>query len=346
MQDVAIQVIQLLLENEHPSEGVESQWLGQIEGGHLLEFDFGSDVGRIVGDADKSERSGCIPGHHRIKAVDIFGAVAITPFKTQNGLHWILIYCLINIGQRIILLANTSIRHEIVVFRFVSYFLYSPERTWSLDAVAQREVWAGQVSSYLMPIVEAKGRQVLFLHVPKTGGSSIEKHLESIGRMWLIGGSHRSQGLPCSPQHLHAAAIRQFFPELAPDWAFMVVRHPVERLISQYKYQTRKAQWLRKSWSFSVWLRYVLARRKFSPYYRDNHFRPQVEFEGFAAEVFHFEDGLDRCIVSVDNRLGIASEQELVWEKRSAGGKVEVCATDLDVIREVYQSDFKRYGYK
>lgn len=197
-----------------------------------------------------------------------------------------------------------------------------------------------------MPIVETKGQRVLFLHVPKTGGSSIEKHLESIGRVSMIGGSHRSQGLPCSPQHLHAEAIRQHFPALTIDWAFMVVRHPVERLISQYKYQTRKAQWLRKSWSFSVWLRYVLARRKLNPYYRDNHFRPQVEFEGFAAEVFHLEYGLDRCIASVDNRLGIASANELAWEKRSAGGSVAVPAADLDLIREVYRDDFERYGYK
>lgn len=197
-----------------------------------------------------------------------------------------------------------------------------------------------------MPIIETKGQRVLFLHVPKTGGSSIEKHLECIGRVSMIGGSHRSQGLPCSPQHLHAEAIRQHFPALAVDWAFMVVRHPVERLISQYKYQTRKAQWLRKSWSFSVWLRYVLARRKLNPYYRDNHFRPQVEFEGFVAEVFHLEDGLDRCIASVDRRLGVCSEQILTWEKRSPSGKVTVSAHDVNIIREVYSADFSRYGYK
>lgn len=125
----------------------------------------------------------------------------------------------------------------------------------------------------------------------------------------------------------------------------MVVRHPVERLVSEYKYQTRKTPWLRKSWFFSVWLRYALARRKLNPYYRDNHFRPQVEFEGFAAEVFHFEDGLDRCIASIDQKLGVAPGHELVWRKRSTPGKMDVSKNDIELIRAVYRADFDRYGY-
>ena len=198
-----------------------------------------------------------------------------------------------------------------------------------------------------MPIVEVKDQSILFLHVPKTGGSSIERHLQTLGDLRFKGENHRTLGLPCSPQHLHAEAIQKFMPDMSFDWAFMVVRHPVERIVSQYKYQTRKGPWLRKRWSFSVWLRYVLARRKLNPYYRDNHFRPQFEFEGFSAEVFRFEDGLDHCVESVNLKLGLSAPNKLVWEKRSqVSNAVVLSAADIELIKNVYRKDFVRYGYK
>lgn len=197
-----------------------------------------------------------------------------------------------------------------------------------------------------MPIAEVNGKSVLFLHVPKTGGSSIEGYLQSIGSLRLIGGSHRAQGLPCSPQHLHAEAIKKYFPDTPVDWAFMVVRHPLARLLSQYKYQTKKRTWLRNKWMFSVWLRYVFFRKKLNPYYRDNHFRPQVEFEGFSAKVFRFEDGLDACVREVERRFGITGGKQLAWEKRSQPVTLNLSETDIALIRRVYAQDYSRYGYE
>lgn len=194
--------------------------------------------------------------------------------------------------------------------------------------------------------MDVNGQSVLFLHVPKTGGSSIERYLQTLGSLRLIGGSHRAQGLPCSPQHLHADALRANFPSLSIDWAFMVVRHPLERLISQYKYQTKKRPWLRNKWMFSIWLRYVLFRKKLNPYYRDNHFRPQSEFEGFSAKVFRFEDGLDSCVNEVNRHLGLTGTQKLAWEKRSRPVTLNLSVRDVILIKRVYAQDYSRYGYE
>ena len=77
----------------------------------------------------------------------------------------------------------------------------------------------------------------------------------------------------------------EFFVDTVFDGFFMVVRHPVERLLSQYRYQTRKANPIQDRMSFFFWLRYVLLRRRINLYYRVNHFRLPHEFEAFGADV-------------------------------------------------------------
>ncbi len=196
-----------------------------------------------------------------------------------------------------------------------------------------------------MPIVDANGKRILFVHAPKTGGTTIEHYLQSIGQLSLREGGRQPWGLPCSPQHLHAEAINRFFPGLVFDWAFTVVRHPVDRILSEYKYQTRKGKWHYKIWPFSAWLRYVLTRAKLNAYYRDNHFRPQHEFEGFSAEVFRFEDGLNRCVDSINQKLGIVKPNNLIWENRSRSIELVLSNSDIKIIQEFYRTDFKRYGY-
>lgn len=196
-----------------------------------------------------------------------------------------------------------------------------------------------------MPIAKIHDQTVLFLHIPKTGGSSIERHLESVGELGLIGGCHRQQGLPCSPQHLHAAAIKKLFPERTFDWAFMVVRHPVERTISQYKYQIRKTGGMKVKLPFSLWLRYVFGRQRISPHYRDNHFLPQHLYEGFSADVFHFENGIDSCIATINRKFDLAPPTIAPWEKHSEPISLDVSKADLELIRSFYREDFNRYGY-
>ena len=85
----------------------------------------------------------------------------------------------------------------------------------------------------------------------------------------------------------------------------MMVRHPLKRLLSQYRYQTRKPNPVRNRLPFSVWLRYVLLRRRLNPYYRDNHFRPQHEFEVPGVDVFRLEDGLAAPLACLNKLTGV-----------------------------------------
>ena len=188
-----------------------------------------------------------------------------------------------------------------------------------------------------MPVAQINNKLILFIHIPKTGGSSIEKHLKKHSPLSLYG-QMGPPTIPCSSRHFHGALLQDLFADTVFDWSFMVVRHPLRRLLSQYRYrardepltrstvadevcgsrasevgsigwiggersdapvrsiakhpahdrliaelstyQTRKPNPVRNNLPFSVWLRYVLARRRINPYYRDNHFRPQHEFGG------------------------------------------------------------------
>jgi hypothetical protein len=195
-----------------------------------------------------------------------------------------------------------------------------------------------------VPVIRISDKQVLFIHVPKTGGSSIEARLVQIGRVQL-GPRDGRHSFPCSPQHFHRALLEQLFSAGDFDWAFMIVRHPVDRLISQYRYQTRKRRLLRPALPFSLWLRKALLERRFHPYARDNHLRPQHEFEAFGAEVFRFEDGLEAPLAGLGRATGVAIEGSLDQLKQSAPGAVEPSQADIAVIRRAYAKDFQRYGY-
>jgi hypothetical protein len=196
-----------------------------------------------------------------------------------------------------------------------------------------------------MPVARINNQLICFIHIPKTGGSSIEKYLSEHGLISFF----RKIGpplVPCSPHHFHAELLQKFFASDLFDWSFMVVRHPAERLLSQYRYQTRKPNLIRNNLSFSMWLRYVLARRRINPYYRDNHFRPQHEFEAFGAEVFHLEDGLEEPIKKLNSLVGLPEEMGAVWANQTKPRDVDVSPSDRDLIFRVYREDFIRYGYE
>ncbi len=195
-----------------------------------------------------------------------------------------------------------------------------------------------------VPVIRVSGKQVLFIHVPKTGGSSIEARLAELGPVQL-GARNARNGFPCSPQHFHNTLLERLFQEDDFDWAFMIVRHPVSRMVSQYRYETHKRRLRHPTQPFTVWLRETLLARRDNPYLRDNHMRPQHEFEAFGAEVFRFEDGLDAPLAAFGRAVGVAVEGVLHWRKRSAPLTVEPSDADIGMIRRAYARDFERYGY-
>ena len=195
-----------------------------------------------------------------------------------------------------------------------------------------------------MPVAIIDGRGVLFVHIPKTGGSSVERYLSRHGPVFLEGNG-RAAGLRCSAQHLHAEALASIEANEGHDWTFTIVRHPVARLVSEYRYQMRKPGWLRSRLSFSGWLSYALARRAVDPWYRDNHFRPQHEFILPGMEIMRFEAGVDACLRRIAERLGTPAPTASIREKPSPDTQLILTGAALARIRQTYARDFAAFGY-
>lgn len=193
-----------------------------------------------------------------------------------------------------------------------------------------------------MPIFTVQDKRVLFIHVPKTGGTAVAQHLS---QYMDVSFDAQPPGLAVRllPRHLHAEPLQALLSTGMFDWTFMVVRDPVERLASEYRYQKRKP---RPVLPPSLWLRRALWHRSRNPYYRDNHFRPQFEFECFGAEVFRYEDGLEHVIEALNRRIGTDIPRALGRDNVSPAIPVRWSRTDLALIGDTYADDFARYGYE
>ena len=215
-----------------------------------------------------------------------------------------------------------------------------------------------------MPIYvdQEKNLTFLFVHVPKCGGGSIEsffrknKYSEQLFSMNPLGLRK------CSPQHMHAAMLESVLNINRFDYVFAVVRNPVSRIISEYKWQIGRS--IAKD-GIDSW--YDIARKKFleNNFKFDNHMRPMHEFIVNGCNVFRLEDGLSDLPEKIELELkglgvsGLWTVKEIVnqkhnWHQKALDKEPSLKSrfdhalpskgTVLKIIRD-YETDFKRFGY-
>lgn len=90
----------------------------------------------------------------------------------------------------------------------------------------------------VMPIFETPKGKVLFIHIPKTGGSTISRELARHHQMSMNTNSFWP-GYDCTPQHLHAGPLTGLFEPAALAYVFTVVRNPVDRIRSEYNWNQK-----------------------------------------------------------------------------------------------------------
>lgn len=193
-----------------------------------------------------------------------------------------------------------------------------------------------------MPFFERDGKIVLFLHIPKTGGSSVEQHLGAHSRMFFFS-ADAPPVTRVSPQHYTIAMLSAFFG--ADFWhdAFTVVRNPFTRAVSEYHYQLR---FFRKDTPpFEQWLQSSLRRFLEDPYHLDHHLRRQVDFIDRSVRIYRYEDGLELAMADVAQRMGFSSNLPLPRVNEFEKGPVQWTDRAVELVRHVYAPDFKRFGY-
>ena len=216
-----------------------------------------------------------------------------------------------------------------------------------------------------MPLVRIGQVILFFVHIPKTGGSSIEQYRAEIGQVCLV--ARRATGFSAvTPQHMERETYQSYIPEGFYDHGFAILRDPVERLLSEFRHQAKmskphhkvmhhlnlpgsgrraavagKAEGFVWRNDFDGWVEAILAACRTNPYICDNHIRPQADFVMPGHRLFDFAEGLDPVVRWIDQVAEIdGGGSPAPHAKRSEKSPVAISAATRRRIEAFYAPDY------
>ncbi len=202
-----------------------------------------------------------------------------------------------------------------------------------------------------MPVFVKDDVRVLFVHVPKTGGSAIEDAFADAG--WdthlldRTSARHPSRRFRrCSAQHLHADLLAQLVRLERVDLVLTVVREPLARFRSEFLWRHREDA-PPAAEEVTRWGRRVLEKYAEDPFVRDNHIRPQSQFVLPGAGLHRYEDGLQPVLDTVAERLGVTAPtvRPRAVEEGRRSADVPVGDDLRRLLVDFYADDFATLGY-
>lgn len=213
-----------------------------------------------------------------------------------------------------------------------------------------------------MPIARTPAGLLLFSHVPKCAGTSVETYLQRRFGPLAFRDRHYLKTPPAlrwsrsSPQHAPASAIESVFPPEFFAGSFAVVRHPLRRLVSVFMFQMVNEDAIGRGVAFEDWveaLPELLARK---PWIFDRHVRPMIESVPADAEVIKLEDGLSRVVDYVDGICGKAekprempllkSHAQVALKRGRSVPVPRVTPRIREIVERLYAADYERFGYE
>lgn len=210
-----------------------------------------------------------------------------------------------------------------------------------------------------MPIFKAGSKLVYFAHVPKCGGTSIENYLQDrFGPIAFLDRDFSRRNAArhwsrTSPQHIDWESLERLFPRSFFDAVFAVVRHPVARVVSAYKFQQAVERSVSTEVPFAEWLHKQAQAWRRDPFVVDNHIRPQADFVPADCDIFHLEHGLDAIIPYLDRLAGVVAGPRRTSHVRPGdrsnterSATIAIGPAELALIDEIYARDFGRFRYR
>ncbi|MEI9932241.1 MAG: sulfotransferase family 2 domain-containing protein [Rhizomicrobium sp.] len=200
-----------------------------------------------------------------------------------------------------------------------------------------------------MPFIRVHDCNILFVHIPRTGGTTVEHWMRGLGDLKLFSYS-TPRFSKITPQHLRYADICELLGDGYFDYSFAIVRNPFDRLASEYRLHALQAQkngiW-KGAPRFSTWLENKLDSYSKNSWAEDNHIRPQWEFLSKAVKVFKYEDGVLTALAEVARQIGVPAPAEIGHELATSDVDAKAIFDIPDVERAVafYARDFEHLGY-
>lgn len=204
-----------------------------------------------------------------------------------------------------------------------------------------------------MPIFKIKNKLIYYAHVPKAGGSSIADFFNDLGacsaftfgEQWRQ--KPRDRWSSTSPQHIDAKSLAELFPDNFFDACFTVVRHPEDRIISEYKFRAGRSK-IHASLAFNDWLHIVMAASRANPFSFDGHIRPQTDFIPGNCKVFKLEDGLDTLNEWLSGIIDVELPSTGLMPHSNKSREMAVTPDDASraLINSFYSADFAEFNYE
>lgn len=218
-----------------------------------------------------------------------------------------------------------------------------------------------------MPLSVINGKVLVFVHIPKTGGTSVERYLMEKGKTGMFSKRRLGQ-MSTTPQHIEWELTDGFFPSHFRDHAFAILRDPIDRLASEFRMrltdkkvkQRKLSTWLGTVRSrgaegirqnvrldrevihadFNTWAELILDKCARDPHLHDNHLRPQSDFVGDDCQLFLFEDGLDKVFDWIDEVTETPPASRDLHHKKGQHVEITVSDRTRSIARDFYQTDY------
>ena len=199
---------------------------------------------------------------------------------------------------------------------------------------------------------------VLFVHIPKCGGGSIEQYLRQSNFKQYLYQARPAGFLRCSAQHMHMDLLEQFIDLNYFDAIFSVVRNPVARIISEYKWRIKSPY---AKHGIDHWYTKTRDIYNKNPFAFDNHLRPMNAFVRDNSKIFKLEEDMPLIAPWLRQKLPsvstfqpeIRNQKDNLHQQRVATNPKLIRLYNLatpseETIAHIlndYREDFKRFNY-
>jgi hypothetical protein len=192
-------------------------------------------------------------------------------------------------------------------------------------------------------------RKIIFIHIPKTAGSSIEHLLRDEGKYELDFIGVRNGR---STHHYMGIELKLILKELYPTYyKFSFVRNPYDRLISEYFWCRLNNVGHKFNKTFDEFLDYVedvIKNKKFFKPIENDHFIPQYSFLFFnnkliVNNIFKYED-IETVAPLIKKRLKIKTSLQHL--NKSVKNEITLTQGQKDRIYNLYRIDFETFNYE